>query len=268
MKKYRNLRKPYKARRKKSILKKRGFWLFILFLAAVAGIFYFLFFASFLQIKKIEISGTKSLPNQEIQNLTEKDIVKKILFFPTKSILLANKKEIIEKLSKNFPKIDEIRVKKRLPNILILEIKEKEKTGCFCGENNCFYADAKGIIFEEAGNSCPLKFIIRISESALNLSEQVIEEALLDKIKKINNNARENIRIDIAEFNISELSNEKIIAKTKSGWEIYFNPEGDIDWQLTKLAQVLEKEIPPEKRENLEYIDLRFGNFAPYKYRD
>jgi len=67
---------------------------------------------------------------------------------------------------------------------------------------------------------------------------------------------------------VSIISEERLNAKTSEGWEIYFNLEGDINWQLTKLGAVLEKEIPPEKRENLEYIDLRFGNFAPFKYRD
>jgi len=34
------------------------------------------------------------------------------------------------------------------------------------------------------------------------------------------------------------------------------------------LRAVLEEEILPEKRKNLEYIELRFGNLAPYKYKE
>jgi len=55
------------------------------------------------------------------------------------------------------------------------------------------------------------------------------------------------------------------------GWEIYFNlqkDQKDIDWQLVKLRAVLEEKIPSENRKDLEYIELRFGNFAPYKYKD
>jgi len=30
----------------------------------------------------------------------------------------------------------------------------------------------------------------------------------------------------------------------------------------------LEEKIPPESRKDLEYIELRFGNLAPFKYKD
>ena len=46
------------------------------------------------------------------------------------------------------------------------------------------------------------------------------------------------------------------------------NPQERVEWQLTKLEVNLKEEIPPESRKNLEYIELRFGNFAPYKYKE
>ena len=49
------------------------------------------------------------------------------------------------------------------------------------------------------------------------------------------------------------------------GWEIYFTQEEDRSWQETKLREVLEKQIPPEKRSRLQYIDVRFGNQAYVK---
>jgi len=64
------------------------------------------------------------------------------------------------------------------------------------------------------------------------------------------------------------VSEARFEAKTLEGFQIYFNFQEDLDWQLTKLKAVLEEEISQERRKNLEYIDVRFGNFAPYKYRD
>ncbi len=60
---------------------------------------------------------------------------------------------------------------------------------------------------------------------------------------------------------------EKLTALTQGGWELYFNPRGDIKWQLTKLKVLLDEKIPPEKRKDLQWIELRFGNFANPKYR-
>jgi hypothetical protein len=66
---------------------------------------------------------------------------------------------------------------------------------------------------------------------------------------------------------ISIISNERLNIKTFEGWLIYFNPKEDLDWQTQKLDLVLEKQIPLEKREELEYIELRFGNQAFIKYQ-
>lgn len=54
------------------------------------------------------------------------------------------------------------------------------------------------------------------------------------------------------------MSEEKIDVRTAEGWAIYFNLKENLNWQITKLAAVLEKRIPQGKRENLKYIDLRF----------
>ncbi|MBI2452767.1 MAG: hypothetical protein HYV55_00870 [Parcubacteria group bacterium] len=56
-----------------------------------------------------------------------------------------------------------------------------------------------------------------------------------------------------------------ISAHMTEGWEIYFTHEEDRSWQETKLKEVLEKQIPQEKRSRLQYIDVRFGNQAYIK---
>jgi len=92
-----------------------------------------------------------------------------------------------------------------------------------------------------------------------------LEKDKLFKILNINSKLKENLNIPIEKFVIND--NEKLTALTREGWEIYFNLEGDIEWQITKLVAVLENKIPKEQRGDLEYIELRFGNFAPFKYR-
>ncbi|MCJ7786728.1 cell division protein FtsQ/DivIB, partial [Patescibacteria group bacterium] len=195
-----------------------------------------------------------------------------------KSIFLIDSNEIVESLLEKFLQADSVNLKRRLPSTLIVEIQERLPLGVWCevlpsspSENlggqgeNCFYIDRKGIIFEE--NPPKAGFVIKSEESIAQgfLGEKVIEKVLLESIFEIQRKLKESLKINIEEIII--LEKEKINAKTSEGWQIYFNPAGDIDWQLTKLSLVLEKEIPPERRKDLEYIDLRFGNFAPYKYK-
>ena len=55
--------------------------------------------------------------------------------------------------------------------------------------------------------------------------------------------------------------------QTSQNFLIYFNPKEDIEKQVQKLILTFENEIPQEKRENLDYIDLRFGDKVYYKYK-
>ena len=62
------------------------------------------------------------------------------------------------------------------------------------------------------------------------------------------------------------VSDRRFNAKTAEGWEVYFTPKEDLNWQITELKAVLENEISPERRGNLEYIDLRFEKiYIKYK---
>ena len=96
------------------------------------------------------------------------------------------------------------------------------------------------------------------------LGQKVIEESLLKSILEIQQKLSSDLKIWITEFDI--LSNERLNVKTLQGWEIYFNPKGNINWQVVELGLVLEKEIPIEKVPSLEYIDLRFTKVY-YKYK-
>ena len=87
----------------------------------------------------------------------------------------------------------------------------------------------------------------------------------LSKILTIRDKIKSDFKILLEEFILDE---EKLTVLVEDNWEIYFDLEGDVDWQLTKLNAVLEEKIPKDRRGDLEYIELRFGNFAPYKYKD
>ncbi len=55
----------------------------------------------------------------------------------------------------------------------------------------------------------------------------------------------------------------KIDARTNEGWQAIFMPSQNFSQQLDNLKIVLREKL--KNRENLEYIDLRFGNRVFYK---
>lgn len=227
---------------------------------------YFLFFSDFFSVKKIIISGEKRVNREEIELFIKNNLERKILFFQTKNIFLVDLDEIKHKILENFNEIDNLEFKRKLPETVELKILEREEVARFCQNDNCFLIDKNGIIFKEAIKEIQ---ILRIENSALNreisLGEKIIEKELLVKILEVEKKLRE---LDIFLEKVSIISEDNLHFKTTENWEIFLDPQKDIDWQITKLSVSLKEAIPKEKRKNLEYIDLRFGNFAYPKYKD
>jgi len=268
-------RKPYRVKKKKPIFRNRFFGLGILIFAVVVGIFYLICFSAFFQIKEIKISGNSAFVEasadkqkvsiEDIRNVIEKEVEQKFLFLPSKSIFLINLNEINKTVLEKFPQLAKVNLKRSFPDAMLIEIEERKPIAIFCQKEQYFFIDGEGIIFEEISEAAPqwlqIKNLTLTTDS--KLGEEAIKKEKLSQVLEIESKLNENLKI----LEVSIISEERLNAKTSEGWEIYFNLEGDINWQLTKLGAVLEKEVPPERRENLEYIDLRFGNLANPKYR-
>jgi len=261
MRKYRRFRQ---IRKKKSFLKSKIFWLSFLGVAMVILIFYFLVFSPYFQIKDFEISGNQKLSLKQIEKILKEKIQNKVLFFASRSIFLADLKEIESDFLKRFPLIEKIKLKRKLPQKIWVHIKEREPVAVFCDQKDCFLMDKNGIIFERAERMDD--FLIFKKETKAKLGDKVIDSQKISLVFEIKEKLEKELGVFSKEILIKSLEDFSVL--TKEGWQIYFSFKENLFWQLTKLKVVLEMEIPPEKRESLEYIDLRFGNFAPYKYRD
>jgi len=274
MKKY---RVPHRIKKKKSIFRSKFFWLPVLFFVLILAFFYFLFFSATFQIKKITISGCEKIPEEEIRLLAEKNLEGKIFFLKTKSIFSINLTGIEKIISENFVQISKTEISRGFPSVLNILINERVGVANYCqffSENSeegaekketCFLIDKEGVIFKET--ELDDKFAKIIKEQSFKffmLGEKIIEGDLVGKILDIKENL-EKLKIKTKEFIISE---DRLTVRTLEKWDIYFNASEDMNWQLTKLSVLLEEKIPVTEREKLEYIDLRFGNFAPFKYKE
>lgn len=262
MKRY---RKPHRYKKKKPIYRSRFFWLVIFVLILFSSFFYLLFLADFFQIEKINISGLQRVSEATLNSLINLHLENKILFFSTKSIFLINSNKIKEEILKKIPLIAQIEIRRDFPNALYVSVIERKGLATFCQESTCFSLDKEGIIFEINGVWQPLIKTL-IPGNGVKLGDKVIGKDELAQLLEINSYLEKNLNIPVKEFLIS--SPEKLEIITREGWKLYLNHRQDIKWQLTKLKVLLDEKIPPEKRKNLEWIELRFGNFANPKYKN
>lgn len=242
MKKYK-YKKSYRTKKKRSvfvIFKNKFFWLGCLVSVVLGGLVYLFIFSSVFQVKNIAVLGTEKTSEEEIRIIVSNN---------AKNIFLADLEEIDRMLLEKYRQIGSIDIKRDLPDALLVQIEERKPVAVISKYEGYFFIDKEAVIFEEIPEK-PLEMLIIKSEKDLIQKEQ------LDQVLKINSVLRNDLKIPIEEILIK--SEKRIDVETMEGWNIYFNPKRDLNWQLEEFGILLKEKISLENRENLEYVDLRF----------
>lgn len=254
----RSYRKLYRVRKKKSILKNRFFVTAILGFLTVSGIFYLTCFFSFFQIKEISISGNSKIPTQVLSALIEQQIPQEVFFAEMRSIFLVDSERIKTEVLAFFPNMENIEIRKNLPDSLKITIKERGAAAVLKQGEKYFLMDQTGVVFEETATSGDFLIIEDGGfQGEIQLGKQVIFPKMLSQILETEKSLREKQNLPSATIGI--FSEQKVVFGTVESWEIYFNFKKDLNWQISGLTSLLENKLPPEKRKELKYIDLRFN---------
>jgi cell division septal protein FtsQ len=239
----------------------------------LVGAYFFLFYPG-TQVSEVVILGNKRITADMLQSWALENSETGLINFgflniSTKSIFLVDPEELGQKTLKKFPLIKKIKINKKYPNTLMLDVVERSPVGVFCSESdkNCFLVDENGVIYEPVGAPANNLTIIRQSSENLKVyaGEQVISLKIADAISRIRQNLKDKFNIDLTQAIIS--TPIRMDMTTNEGWQIFFNlkNDADTDSQLVKLDLLLAGEISDEQRNSLEYIDLRFKDRAFYK---
>lgn len=263
-----HLQKKIKARKKaikrKRFLKSRLFFDILLGVIFFLALAYFLLFSPVFKINNIQIVSPQEIPKERVSQIVNNQM--------QKSFFLVNSKEISRRISKEFPQASKVEVKKGLPGNIFIEIKPRIAQSIWCfatpkpdrveagfgNTESCFLIDQQRIIFASISSDSPKNDLILV-ESELESKAIFSEVCFSDLMERIIETNK--VLNDFGLFNSTfiEKSNGFLYAKISDGWEAFFNPKQDLASDMLKLRLLLEKEITPEKRKTLEYIDLRFS---------
>lgn len=269
-------RKPHVFKKKKSILRNKFFWLGLLIFIILLGFIYFLYFSVLFQIKEIIIEKENVIESpgialvadetiNDIRNLAEDYANSKFIFWETRSIFVFNSGSLEKQISENHPQLLTMEVRKKWPDRIKINLSKKIGVALLSIGDEIFLMDKFGDIFDNAKLTDKDELPVLISpDYYFGSGEKVVSQEELEKIIYIKDKLNSlNIFVD----NFLIFSKDKLIVSTIAGWDIYFTLEGDLDWQIVKLKAVIEK-APKERMGDLEYIEVRFGNLAPTKYKD
>jgi hypothetical protein len=212
-------------------------------------LFYFLFFTPLFKIKEVNIKGERSIPLEEIKNVISSN-------FDMGAIIFFNSKKIEKEILKRFPEINSVKIQRNFPNILNIEIEEKEPVAVFCQKEDCQFLDENGFLFKrnkEIPNDLPI--IKMETQKEFSFGENVIPKDDLLKILEIKDGL-EKLNIKTKEF---ILKNNQLISKTLLGADLYFTLKENPSVQILKLEAILKDTISIEELSKIKYIDLRFS---------
>ncbi len=258
----RHYRKPHRYKKRKPLFSKKFLASCFLTLIAAGAVFYGLFLWKIFWVEKIIVDGEQKVSKEEIEFLVPKRLENNVLFFKTKSIFLVDGGQIEKDILNAFPGINEVKVDKSLFDVIKIQITERTASVLWCENEECFLLDKYGVIFEGLTTTKPQAPGLIVIEAVrpsgeLFLGKTVIAEDKISQILAIEDKIAEASKLLIKKAVL--VSNERLNIETTEGWTIRFNLKGDLDWQVTELRLALEKQISPEKRKSLEYIDLRFS---------
>ena len=255
-------------------MRTRAFFHLVLALLLLIGVAYLLFFSSFFRVKKIVVDSSPSLASQKWQ--IEKEVRAALeepwlWLLKRNNFFLVDLKGLEEMVLSQYPQVKEAEIKRSPPDQLSLTLKERTAFALWqiSASGQLFLVDGSGVLFEELATSADaldsgLLFFVFEGGGKRDILEEVISPAKLQQIVEVNRYFSETLKIEVESFILD--AREKLDVKTSEGWQALLAFSEELDLSLTKLSLLLEREIPPEKRKNLEYIDLRFSK-AYYRYR-
>ena len=194
--------------------------------------------SDFFSLKNIKIVNNDILTKTEVKNLSNINTGKNLFSYD------------IEKIKTNINKskyIEYVKVKRRIPNSIIIDVKEKP-IGCVLKDkgDNYYYVSE---------NLCYMDKVERE-----NIKSNKDKEKLTSLIKYIKKDGLEN-KISSISFN----SENKVNMTTKEGIEIVINSNSDIKHDIAKLTQIL----VDLKSKNINYgkINMTFSKYTLYTYK-
>lgn len=214
--------------------------------------------SDFFSLKNIKVFNNNILTKTEIKNLSNINTGKNLFSYDT------------EKIKTNINKskyIEDVKVKRRIPNSIIIDVKEKSISCALKDKGDNYYYIDKNLCYmdkverEKIKSNCIIVEVdFSIKENQIKFENKKDKEKLISLIKYIKKDGLEN-KIS----SISFTDENKINMITKEGIKVVINSNSDIKHNVAKLTQIL----VDLKNKNINYgkIDMTFSKYTLYTYK-
>lgn len=221
-----------------------------------------------LAIKEVNVQGAEQLSANALTAAVQAGLSDNFWkIFAKRNIFLYPGGAIEERLSTDFPRIKEVDVSRPslLAQAVVVSVQERQPYAKWCAGEQCYFLDAEGFIFAEAGSQTPT-------------TEYVFRDGLLPEINIIGQTFLRGRLPSIVNFlellkqagyqpQGVTVDNEKDFSVPLAGaftLRVLFDAEGEKTIHDLRLA--LEADTVRDRVSELQYVDMRFGNRVYYRF--
>lgn len=252
-----------KLTKKQELQRKRRKFVFrivkwLMLLGIIIGGIIFALLSPIFNIKEISVSGNAQISSQTIISLSSLTIDQNIFNFRTS--------EIVDNIKEN-AYIDSVKVSRKFPDTVDIEVEERVTTFMLVYGNAYVYINNQGYILEitsEKGDY-PILTGFKTPTNQLVAGNRLTEEDLeklndVLKIMEATSSGESKIGNLITEINISDSSNY-ILTLSKEKKQVYLGDVTDLSTKILWLNQFIERE---KKNEGIIYLNMNLNEDMPY----
>jgi len=217
-----------------------------------------MFFPTF-QVSSVTVQGTSTILQKELEDFAINTVRRTFIAgIASSSIFLTGSEKIAHTLKKEYPGIESVEVKKKLPNALELQVVQRKAFAALCkSTTKCSLVDRSGFMFETVqANDVPEDLIILGGKA-----EAPIDTKIMDAVALVTSALSDGFQIKVKKVSLGN----PLVFTTNEGWQLYVDPKTDVKMQMTKLSALLTKELPKEQRRKIHYIYLQYKDKAYFK---
>lgn len=252
-------------RRKRIIKVVLVFFICAALFASIAAFFHIPFF----KVQKIVIKGNNLISVDILRDKISQRLKGKYYgVFPRDNIFIVPQGNIKEDILNYITRVKDVQLDRKLFfRNLVINITERQSAGILCQTENCFFVDEDGLVFEEAPYFSGNIYLRFFDERTASSSGVIIGELILptEEFRKLTdfNELIPKINVNISKMVLKKENIYELY--TLEGWRVLTNNQNNPNDLFINLAAILNE--VGSRRQNLDYIDLRFGNKVFYKFK-
>ncbi len=253
-------------KRKKKILRLKMIGSFVLIILIFVGLAY-LSNSSSTKISEIYINDTTFFDKKEIEKIVREGLQgSHLMVFNKDNVLLFPKNEIEAKV-KNFSKaIKKVSISLAGLQKISVQVEEYKPVAVWCNDINCYYLNETGLVFDKA----PANYDKNLMQFHDWIHDDPIGKNYIDPetFQKIITLVNLIAKVPLKVTSVNTEDGLTFNLHTEGGTRLLYEINDDPEEVANNLNTVLEKDaINRAQLNNIDYIDLQFGNKVYYKIR-